>query len=215
MKKRITPKNKIDFGNDYDEVLDIFLSRIDKTPCGPDKSELYPTCNHNCWTYKGRLDKDGYGILSVKNYTIQAHRFAYIIYNDANLSSTDLICHICDNRQCINPNHLYLGNFKQNKKDCINRNRLNIAIGTQLPQTKLSNDEVVEILIDIYNKYKNIQEICNSYNVDYHVIYNILNGKNFKHITNKLQVPLIELKKKVVGVWQYSIKNTISEIINS
>ena len=71
-------KTKSDFGNNFDLINDIFLKRIDKSSYGPNNSDNYPDCHNDCWRYTYRLDRDGYGVLSVKHYTIQAHIFAYI-----------------------------------------------------------------------------------------------------------------------------------------
>lgn len=190
-------KTKSDFGNNFDLINDIFLKRIDKSPYGPSNSDNYPDCHNDCWRYTYRLDRDGYGVLSVKHYTIQAHIFAYISLI-GNITFDGIICHKCDIRNCVNPNHLYLGTFKNNKHDCIIRNRLNSPVGKQLPQTSLTDNQIKTILIDIWNdKYLSIQQIADDYDVDYYVIYNILQGRNGKHITNQLSVPLIDIKNKV------------------
>ena len=51
------------------------------------------------------------------------HRFVYAVYNDTILYPKDVIMHTCDNRICINPNHLKLGTVKENNKDRARKQR--------------------------------------------------------------------------------------------
>jgi hypothetical protein len=54
------------------------------------------------------------------------------------------VCHSCDNRRCINPDHLFLGTRKENMQDAVSKGRQ--AKGFALPQTKISayvEDEIV------------------------------------------------------------------------
>ena len=63
-----------------------------------------------CWNWDGRIDKDGYGRITIttkeKQFTMSVHRQSYAIYNNVVLTSFDIICHQCHNRKCFNPAHL-------------------------------------------------------------------------------------------------------------
>jgi DNA-directed RNA polymerase specialized sigma24 family protein len=55
------------------------------------------------------------------------------------------VCHQCDVRQCINPQHLFVGTRADNMADAVRKNRQ--AKGFALPHTKLSaaqRDEIVK-----------------------------------------------------------------------
>lgn len=64
--------------------------------------ELIPF--HECWEWRGALDKDGYGYFWEKNKTSRAHKFA-ITLKEPRIPGM-VIDHICRNRACVNPAHL-------------------------------------------------------------------------------------------------------------
>lgn len=80
--------------------------------------------DYDCWEYIGCKTKTGYGWFSYCGISQYAHRVSYQIFNNIKLNnegrnSSETICvlHICKNRSCINPDHLYLGTQQDNAKD--------------------------------------------------------------------------------------------------
>ena len=59
----------------------------------------------DCWPWLGFIKPNGYGSLNYKGKTKQAHRAVYECF----IGSIDdelVIDHICQNKKCVNPNHL-------------------------------------------------------------------------------------------------------------
>jgi HNH endonuclease len=65
----------------------------------------------------------GYSVLNHKRKQYRAHRMSYLLFVGP-IAEGMLICHHCDNRACINPNHLYQGTDQDNVNDRTNRKRL-------------------------------------------------------------------------------------------
>lgn len=98
--------------------------------------------SNGCWNWTGALQGRGYGIISLKHKNLMAHRVSYEIHN-GKINKDNFICHLCDNRKCVNPLHLFQGTAKDNTQDASNKNRL--PFGENHHQSKLSEDAVIAI----------------------------------------------------------------------
>lgn len=79
-----------------------------------------------CWEWRGKIRPDGYGSYTPIRYQgrkIQkAPNIAYLIVYGG-LPKGAYICHKCDNKKCVNPNHLYAGTSQDNVIDMHDRGR--------------------------------------------------------------------------------------------
>ena len=93
-----------------------FILLIDKR--GIVRSDMSP-----CWRWtKLSFSSSGYGQLSINKKMWNAHRYSYYIHNGfIELEKGKHICHRCDNKECSNPEHLYIGTPKDNAKDVWDR----------------------------------------------------------------------------------------------
>ena len=73
-----------------------------------------------CFFWLGPRDHAGYGVSCFKKKQ-KAHRFAYKIFKGPIIKN---VLHTCDVRSCVNPDHLYEGDQKQNMRDCNERGRM-------------------------------------------------------------------------------------------
>jgi len=75
-----------------------------------------------CWEWDLYKGKDGYGRISKRNNTYQAHRLSWETFREK-IPKEKCILHHCDNPKCINPNHLYIGTHQDNMDDMVRRGR--------------------------------------------------------------------------------------------
>lgn len=95
-----------------------------------------PEPNSGCWIWMLSLNHCGYGQVEFRKKKAKAHRASWMA-NVGPIAAGVMVLHKCDNRACINPDHLFLGSAKDNTDDMVRKNRA--------PNRKLSVDAVREI----------------------------------------------------------------------
>lgn len=112
-----------------------------KRPIKERFSEKVKIVESGCHEWTGSLMPNGYGQIHQDGKTAYAHRVSWEL---ANGSTNGLyVLHRCDNRRCVNPDHLFLGTFHDNMNDMVSKSRQ--AFGDRSGRRKLSASEVREI----------------------------------------------------------------------
>jgi hypothetical protein len=127
-----------------------------------------------CWNYIN-ISSNGYGKIYVYGKHMNAHRFSYETFV-GKLDSNLEICHNCNNKSCINPEHLRQDTRSSNSIDKVYDGKQNGQI--------LTPEQVIEIKKELQNTYYGINKIlANRYGVSNGVISQIRCNRKWKHIT--------------------------------
>lgn len=121
-----------------------------------------------CHEWICSVNRGGYGKFYYEGKCNTAHRVSYILFN-GKIPDNLFVLHKCDNRICVNPEHLFLGSGKDNIRDMDKKKRR----GTKCPLTNSQVDEIREMLRNRYSQ----QKIAEKFNVGQTVISRIKLGQ--------------------------------------
>jgi hypothetical protein len=85
------------------DVIQRFWSKVDKSK--------------GCWTWKGAVNKRGYGHYSADGKDVLAHRFSYQLVTGVPIPDGMQLDHRCHNPGCVNPEHLRMATALQNNEN--------------------------------------------------------------------------------------------------
>lgn len=131
-----------------------------------------------CWIWRNANVKSGYGIFNYQGKLKSAHRYSYEFYKEKIPEGMD-VCHTCDNRRCVNPDHLFLGTRSDNMQDCIKKERFDV--GEKHYAHKVTEKEVLEIR-EKYERGYQYNWLAREYGISQETIYDIVKRRTWKHV---------------------------------
>ncbi len=140
-----------------------------------------------CWEWKKAKDASGYGRIFRLKKTMFAHRLSYIKYKGLIPNKME-ICHTCDNKSCVNPDHLFAGTHTDNIKDIYKKGygnkggyQLKVFCGEGNPNSKLTRDNVKTIR-ERYSEGVKQNELAKKFKVSQCHISDIVNYRKWSSI---------------------------------
>jgi hypothetical protein len=98
-----------------------------------------------CWEWMGCRVHNGYGQVRIGGKNMLAHRAMYEKEHGP-IPDGLWVLHKCDNRPCINPDHLFLGTRQDNVNDMLQKGRMPRLDGERAPRRRLTAEQVSDII---------------------------------------------------------------------
>lgn len=162
-----------------------FWTRVNKWPG--------PQATSDCWLWTGCIGKgrgDGYGTLCCEGRVQRAHRVAWQIANGP-IPAGMQVLHHCDTRNCVKPEHLFLGTNYDNVQDKVAKGRhprglqasltSNPRRGEDHPKALLTEARVLEMR-SLYTGGMRVKAIADRFGMRCHVANMVIHGRRWAHV---------------------------------
>lgn len=165
-------------------IKDRLMGKVRKEPSG-------------CWIWTGTKNGGGYGTIGLgaasegKGFV---HRVAYRLFKGP-IPPGMCVCHTCDVRLCVNPDHLFVGTMLDNMADAKRKGRMpkgktwptkartaGQVRGERHGRAKLSERQARQILRLFQEGNGNKRQLADRFGVCRATVANIVVGRNWSHI---------------------------------
>lgn len=141
---------------------------------------------NSCWEWQKSLNSGGYGRIIIGSRIdntrkiVTAHRYSYQLFV-GKIPKDKWVLHKCDNRKCINPDHLFIGTRQDNVDDRQKKNKNKPIDGELNPNCKHTINQINEIK-KLYSEGKyTMRELASMYGYKNHQsIFYIIHNKRWK-----------------------------------
>jgi len=134
--------------------------------------------SNGCWIADVHWKVKGYSYLRRNGKSWRAHRLSWSLLR-GKIPKNLFVCHTCDIRDCVNPDHLFLGTALDNGRDKAKKNRS--AAGSANGNSKLQSKDVCEIRY-MYSRGFSSSILAKMYDVDRTLIWLIIRRKIWKSV---------------------------------
>lgn len=160
-----------------------------------------------CWSWTASTRDKGYGQFGFPGLVgpRAASRVSYMLFKGA-VADNILVCHKCDNPNCVRPKHLFLGSYSDNQQDMRSKGRApdqtrsdwadwargknhwsakhpeRVQKGSQCGRAKLNERDVLAIRAEFSEGLVTKAELARRYRVSEYTIFKIVNGIGWRHV---------------------------------
>lgn len=143
-------------------------------------ARVMPEPTTGCFLWTGGFESDGYAKIKAfkSRKAISTYRLAWQLTNGS-IPKGMVVCHKCDTRACVNPDHLFLGTPADNTADMVRKDRQ--AKGSRQGLAKLTEADIPTIR-KLYSEGWSQQEIAENYMVNQTSISKVLRNETWRHV---------------------------------
>lgn len=151
------------------ESAERFWRKVEKTP--------------DCWIWAGAKTDQGYGYLIRGGRHVLAHRFAFAATYGP-IPAGLVICHVCDVRSCVRPEHLALGTQVDNMADMAQKGRARMVRAQRGEANKVARltEASVREIRSLSAEGHTLAALSRRYAVDARTIWHVVQRKTWAHV---------------------------------
>jgi hypothetical protein len=113
----------------------------------------------------------------------QAHRAAWTLFVGEIPNGMNVL-HRCDVRNCINPDHLFIGTQQDNVADMIKKKRDRKAKGQDSGRTLLSDNDILPLKSVYKDARLKVKELASRLGLAEESAWDIARGRSWKHLNS-------------------------------
>lgn len=137
--------------------------------------------NTGCWLWTGLLTSKGYARMRIGREQ-RGHRHSFDAFKGP-IAAGMYVCHACDVRSCVNPEHLWLGTNADNMRDMVGKRRLGMipppkAVSRRSARAKLSPDQVRTIRAG----RESINQLARRFGVSHGAVHRARRFVTYRHV---------------------------------
>lgn len=135
-----------------------------------------PFVQARCIEWQGAMQHGGYGWRKYKGRTCLAHRAAWEEAHGP-VPPGMYVLHRCDNRRCINPEHLFLGTHADNMADMASKGRAARLAGDANPNCRLSEADLDRMRTSYAERPRPFRAVASGFGVSKSLAWAVLRGR--------------------------------------
>lgn len=139
----------------------------------------------DCQVWTASCANKGYGQVRINGKHFIVPRLMWMLYHPDDWGTHSCVLHKCDNPKCVRLDHLWLGTYRENMRDCKQKGRLRIQThpeesmkGEENPASKLTEVDVKKIRKDSRSQ----RVIAADYNVSQPLIGMVKRREIWTHV---------------------------------